>query len=411
MQMDWNTQLQGIVTALGIGLMIGMVRERRHDPDVSKAGTRTHTLIAVLGAIGWHLNLWVFVALVLVTGAFAISGYIKTAQKDPGLTGEVTLLVTISLAALAQTESALAAGLGVLCAILLHAKRPLQRFSREIISEREIQDSLTLAAAALVIMPLLPTTALDPWDVLYPTTLWKIVVLVMAVGMLGHIAQRAAGAQWGLPMAGFFSGFVSSTATIASFGEKSKNQTNLLWPSAAAALLGNLASLTLFAGVIATASPELFRHSLDSILLAGLALMTIVALFIFRGWRDSRAISNDEQHHSFSIKNALILAGIIMVVSLISAWLQHTYGSTGALIAAVAVALAEIHASAASIAQLAASGDLSLDTARLGILAALTASAIAKTLVGLGTGGVRYGRLIALGQFAMVGGAALALQF
>ena len=139
--MNWDTQLQGLVTALGIGLMIGMVRERRHDPDHSKAGTRTHTLIAVLGAIGWHLHLAVFVALVMVTGAFAIGGYIKTAEKDPGLTGEVTLLVTLSLAALAQTESALAAGLGVLCAILLHAKRPLQRFSREIISEKEIRFS------------------------------------------------------------------------------------------------------------------------------------------------------------------------------------------------------------------------------------------------------------------------------
>lgn len=407
--MNWDTQLQGLVTALGIGLMIGMVRERRHAPDLSKAGTRTHTLIAVLGAIGWHLHLSVFVALVLVTGAFAISGYIKTAEKDPGLTGEVTLLVTLSLAALAQTESALAAGLGVLCAILLHAKRPLQRFSREIISEKEIQDFLTLAAAALVIMPLLPGSAIDPWDVLYPATLWKIVVLVMAVGMLGHIAQRAAGAQWGLPMAGFFSGFVSSTATIASFGEKSKSQSDLLWPSAAAALLANLASLTLFASVIATASPSLFRHAFSAILFACLALLAVILFCLAKGWHNSSTDNDAPSGHAFSVKSALILAAIIMVVSLISAWLQHTYGSTGALIAAVAVALAEIHASAASIAQLVASGDLSLDTARMGVIAALAASAVAKTFVALGTGGLRYAQLIGLGQVAMVSGAAIAL--
>lgn len=409
--MDWDTHLQGLITALGIGLMIGMVRERRHTPDHSKAGTRTHTLIAVMGAIGWHLHLSVFVALVLVTGAFAISGYIKTADKDPGLTGEVTLLVTLSLAALAQTESALAAGLGVLCAILLHAKRPLQHFSREVISEKEIQDSLTLAAAALVIMPLLPSSAIDPWNVLYPATLWKIVVLVMAVGMLGHIAQRAAGAQWGLPMAGFFSGFVSSTATIASFGEKSKNQKDLLWACAAAALLANLASLILFAGVIATASPSLFRYSFTAIVFACLSLMASSMLCLWKGWRQSASTESPSEEHAFSVKNALTLAGIIMVVSLLSAWLQHTYGSTGALIAAVAVALAEIHASAASIAQLVASGDLSLDAAKLGVMAALAASAVAKTFVALGTGGMRYGQLIGMGQIAMVGGAALALQF
>lgn len=406
--MNWDSQLQGIITALGIGLMIGMVRERRHMPEVTKAGTRTHTLIAVLGAIGWHLNLAVFVALVLVTGAFAVSGYIKTADKDPGLTGEVTLLVTLSLAALAQTDPALAAGLGVLCAILLHAKRPLQRFSREVISEKEIQDALTLAAAALVIMPLLPGSAIDPWNVLYPATLWKIVVLVMAVGMLGHIAQRAAGAKWGLPMAGFFSGFVSSTAAIASFGEKSKHQSDLLWSSAAAALLANFASLLLFAGVIATASPALFEHSLNSLATAALSLMLIVAFLLLRS-RNNSSQDSESNGHAFSVKNALILTGVIMVVSLVSAWLQHAYGSTGALIAAVAVALAEIHASAASIAQLTASGDLSLDTARLGILAALAASAIAKTVVAFATGGGRYGQLIGLGQLAMTAGAAVAV--
>jgi hypothetical protein len=30
----------GLLTALGVGLLIGVVRERRHQPHVSKAGTR-----------------------------------------------------------------------------------------------------------------------------------------------------------------------------------------------------------------------------------------------------------------------------------------------------------------------------------------------------------------------------------
>ena len=38
-----------------------------------------------------------------------------------------------------------------MAAILLQAKRPLQRLTRELISEREVQDALLLAAAALVL--------------------------------------------------------------------------------------------------------------------------------------------------------------------------------------------------------------------------------------------------------------------
>ena len=198
------------------------------------------------------------------------------------------------------------------------------------------------------------------------------------------------------------------TAAIASFGGKSKNQADLLLPSATAALLANLASLLLFAGVIATASPELFEYALNSLAAAALSLVLVVALLLMRSPINSSE-SGEQNGHAFSVKNALILAGVIMVVSLLSAWLQHAYGSTGALIAAVAVALAEIHASAASIAQLTASGDLSLDSARLGIVAALAASAIAKTVVAFATGRARYGRLIALGQLAMTAGAGVTI--
>jgi uncharacterized membrane protein (DUF4010 family) len=69
---------------------------------------------------------------------------------------------------------------------------------------------LLLAGAALVVMPLLPDHAVDSWGVLVPTRLWRMVVLILAVGMAGHLASRIVGARWGLPLAGFLSGFASS---------------------------------------------------------------------------------------------------------------------------------------------------------------------------------------------------------
>ena len=44
----------GLITALGIGLLIGLMRERRrNDPDkaVSAAGLRTHALAALAAAV------------------------------------------------------------------------------------------------------------------------------------------------------------------------------------------------------------------------------------------------------------------------------------------------------------------------------------------------------------------------
>src|SRR3546814_19918377 len=87
---------------------------------------------------------------------------------------------------------------------------------------RSLHDALPISA--LVVLPLLPSAAVDPWGVLRPDAVWRLVVLVMGVGVLGHIAQRAAGTRWGLPLAGFFAGFVSSTAAVAGYGAVVRQQ-------------------------------------------------------------------------------------------------------------------------------------------------------------------------------------------
>lgn len=404
--MDWNEVLKGLLTALGVGLLIGVVRERHYGPNVSKAGVRTHALVALLGAVAMGMGMPAFVTLLLIVGAYAIAGYWNSHRDDPGLTGEVALLVSAMLGALAQQEPALAAGLGVVAAILLQAKRPLQRFTRELISEREMQDALLLAAAALVVMPLLPDRPLDPWGVLPPRLLWKIVVLVMAVGMLGHIALRAVGARWGLPVAGFFSGFASSTAAVAGFGRRAADNPALVAPAGAAALLANLASLLLFVAVIGTVAPPLLAATAWPLTAAALGLLAFAALGLHRA-NHLDGLPAEPEPRAFHLTHALLIAAIIAVVLLLSAWLRQVFGDAGALVAATLVALAEIHAAAASIAQLTSAGGLPIEHARWGVVALLAAGSLAKLVLALVSGGWHYGRYVGAGLLAMTGAAAV----
>ncbi|MEP7312621.1 MAG: DUF4010 domain-containing protein [Pseudomonadota bacterium] len=276
--MDWVVTPQGLFTAVGLGLLIGVVRERLHREDVAVAGIRTHALVALGAAIAAGLGTAVLVTVLIIVGLLAIASYLKTVAKDPGLTGEFALLLTALLAAFAQTRPAIAAASGVLVATLLFAKRPLQAFARDVVSERELQDALLLAGAALVVLPLLPTTAVDPWEVLVPAKLWLIVVLIMAVGMAGHIALRLVGARWGLPVAGFFSGLASSTAAVAGFAHRARLDPQLVGVSASAALLANLGSLLLFAAIVGASSPELLRLALWPLAAASVVLLAAGAL-------------------------------------------------------------------------------------------------------------------------------------
>ena len=52
--MDWDST-KGIMTALGIGLLIGAIRERNSAAPM--AGLRTHALVAVVGAVSIHIGM------------------------------------------------------------------------------------------------------------------------------------------------------------------------------------------------------------------------------------------------------------------------------------------------------------------------------------------------------------------
>jgi len=393
--------LKALLTAIAIGLLIGVVRERQHrEGGAIVAGIRTHAMVATAAAVAAAIGPAVLVAVVLAVGVLAVAAYVRTRDEDPGLTGEMALLVTATLAALARIDTAVAAGLGVISATLLFAKHPLRRFVRDIVSEREVQDALLLAASALVILPLLPDEPVDPWGVLVPSKLWKLVVLVMTVGMLGHVALRAVGARWGLPVAGFFSGFASSTAAVAGFGQRSRDAGEVTAGAASAALLANLASLLLLVGIIATAAPQLLRASAWPLAAAAGVLAAIAAIGL-RRQGDATALPEEPQARAFKLSHGLLLALVIAIVLVASAWLRSVFGDMGALATAVLVALVELHASAATIAQLSAAGGLTMTHAQWGIAALLASSAIAKTVLAFASGNRRYGMLVGGGLIGM----------
>ena len=111
--------LRGLAVALGLGLLVGMERERRLDAGQGIAGVRTFALIALAGALAERIG-GVGIA---VGGAFVVlatlASYRASRERDPGLTTETAMLVVFLLGVLAMRELVLAAGLGVAVALPL----------------------------------------------------------------------------------------------------------------------------------------------------------------------------------------------------------------------------------------------------------------------------------------------------
>lgn len=402
---------EGLLTALAIGLLIGLMRERRRgDPDAapSVAGLRTHALAALGSAVAWHLGHGAFLVFLALCGGLVIVSYRQTAETDAGLTGEVTLLVTILLGALAMVGAELAASLGVVTALLLHLRTELHRFGREVITEREVHDGLVLAASAVVVLPLLATEPVDPWGVLVPASIWKLVVLVMAAGVAGQVAIRVGGARIGLPIAGFFSGFASSTAATVGYAQRVKEDPTILAYGTSATLLANLASVILLAAVLATANAALLGDVMWPLAAGGIALVAVAAVGLFRGHGTTAAPESSAQPRAFKLSHALGLGAFVAVLLVISAVLSDIFGERGALVAAVIAAMVELQGAALTIGQLAAGGRLQVQEARWGIVMLLASSSTVKTILAFGSGGRAFGARVALGLGAMVVAAAVA---
>ena len=402
----------GFAAALGIGLLIGVERERRktEGPGRAAAGIRTHALLSLSGAVAAALGPWLVVAATVIAGWLAHASYRATRKVDPGLTSEVAFVLVVPLGALALARPGLAVAIGVVAAAILATKGVMHRFSREILSQQELYDALLLAASALIVLPLVPDRTIDPWGVLNPALLWKLVVLVMAIGAVGHIALRLVGARYGLPLAGFFAGFASSTAATAGFGTRARETPALRTYAVAAAMFANVSSVLLVIVLTGTLSLPLLRHAALPLAAGVLVLVVGGLLGMWHAPRDAAGLPPEQQRaRAFRLSHALLFAAVMAGALLLSALLREWLGAGAAIVTAAVVAIAESHAATVSVAQQAGAGSLPLDAARVGLVLLLATSMASKSVLAWVTGGSAYGWRVAAGLLAAAATAGLVL--
>jgi len=396
-----------LAVALGIGLLIGAERERRKGkgPSRSSAGIRTFAIASLSGAVGFVLG----GSLLLTVTFFAflllvIVAYLRTHQQDPGLTSETALGLTVLLGALAVQEPVIASGLAVTVSILLATKDRIHHFVSTILSEAELEDALIFGAAALVIYPLTPDRNLGPYGALNPHTIWKIVLLVMSIGAFGHVAVRLLGPRVGLPLAGLASGFVSSAATIGSFGARAKNSPGLMRPAVAGAALSTVATILEMSILLAATSRPTLSQLKVSLIAAGLSAAVYGALFTMKTLREEVS-GTLKEGRAFSLKSAFAFTATFCVVLIASAALNAWFGKSGVLIAASVAGFADTHSPAVAVASLVATGKLGVEQAVVPILAALSTNTVTKLSLAIASGGRRFAAQLIPGLVLVVASA------
>jgi uncharacterized membrane protein (DUF4010 family) len=370
--------LVGLAVALGIGLMIGTERERNKGRGANRAiaGVRTFALTSLAGAIALSIGEVALGILGIIVGLLVVVGYQRTRSHDPGITTEIAQLTTFLLGAWAMRQPGLAAGVAVIVAIVLASRTRLHTFIHRALNDVEVHDGLLLAAAALVILPLLPDKAVDPWDLINVRRLWVLVVLLMAINALGYVALRSLGSRLGLPIAGLVAGFVSSTATIGAMGARAKLHPTLRQGAVAGAALSSVATVLQLAIVIGLTNLSALRLLLWPLAATGLTAVAYGALFTLRSVRAPQE-GDAVLGRPFDPRTALLFMVILGCALIGSTLLTRWFGSGGLLLAAVFAGFADAHAAAISAVSVAGAGDTA-HLAAMGVLAGVASNTVSK---------------------------------
>ncbi|KZC19346.1 MULTISPECIES: MgtC/SapB family protein [Rhodanobacter] len=395
--MDVVLSWTGFAVALGIGLLIGAERERRKGGDGDAvAGIRTFAVVALLGAASASFGVAVLLLALAAVAALLAIAYARDTSSDRGLTTEVSLLLCLILGAVAIHQAPLAAGLAVAVTILLAAREPMHHFVRGVLTAEELNNLLVLAAATLLVLPLVPDRPLGPFDAINPRALWLIVILIMSIGAAAHALLRLVGSRVGLPLAGLLSGFVSSVATIGVMGSQARSLPALRRSAVAAAVLSTVATFVQMAAVLAVTDLATLRVLAVPLACGGVTAAVYGALWTWKGLHLSAA---DPVQGSvvFSVRASLLLGLMIAVVLLASAAMRAWLGERGLAIATGVAGFADTHAAAVSVASLAAAGRIEPAATAVPILIALTSNSLSKAVIARTSGGRDYARPVLLG--------------
>jgi uncharacterized membrane protein (DUF4010 family) len=399
--------------ALGLGLLVGLQRER--SAAARLAGFRTFPIITVFGTVCAMLAQgfggWVLAAGFVAMAAVAFAGCLakmKLGETEPSLITEVSMLLMYGIGAyLTVGPAAVAVAITGGVVVLLYMKPQLHGLAATI-GEADFRAIVQFVLITLVILPVLPNQAYDPYNVLNPHRIWLFVVFIVAISLAGYVAYKFFGQSAGAMISGVLGGLISSTATTISYARQTRvmaNSENL------AAFVMLVASTILYGrvlvilGAIAPATMRVVAFPLG-------VMLAVPAALCMGLWLKERhdPVRMPEQTNPTELKPALVFGVMFSLVMFATAACQAHFGQGGLYAVAALSGITDVAPITLSAAQMFNESRLDADTAWRLILLGSLSNLIFKGLVVAALGTRRLLARIAV-LFAFVFAVGVAILF
>jgi len=400
------------LVSLGVGLLLGLERERRPAP---KAGLRTFALVALFGTATGLLaealdSPWVIAVGLAAVGVMIVVAYasVKPPEDDPGTTTVIALMFCYSLGVMIWLGyDTLAVALGIAATILLYFRTELHGFTARL-SPQDLTSMLQFAVLTFIILPFLPDRGFGPYQALNPYNVWLMVVLVSGVSLAGYLSLRLLGQRRGVLLSGFLGGLVSSTATTLVYSRQARRDASYAQLSAGVIVLASIVVLVRVAFITGVVALDTLPR-LAPILLFGAALGVAAAWFTLGRKSEGADVFVPEFSNPSRLTAALGFGAIYAVVLVVSAWLSDRMGSVGLYGFALVSGLGDVDAIVLSILKLSTAERITGVQTVTAIVLALTVNLAFKLALALWLGGLKLARRCALAFVATGAGLALGL--
>jgi uncharacterized membrane protein (DUF4010 family) len=421
--------------ALGIGVLIGLERSMGQEPrpaspapapttpapavepapaDDDAMGVRTFAVLSLAGfgaaLAGERFPLLPPVALAGVC-ALVIALYVRGRELGLGITTEAAAITTCLLGFLTRSHAHAAGVLALLLTVLLASKRFTHQTVRRM-RRVELTDTLKLLVVVLIVLPLLPQKAVDPWGALVPRKVGILVVLISGIGFVGYFLTRILGARRGLGLTGVLGGLTSSTAVTAAMAAEAKQHPALAaicsfsTVAANATMFGRVLAVV---GVLDSALALRLAWPIGAMCLVAAAASVVLWLRAGRGERPTEQ-SEIPLKNPFSVGPALKFAAFFVAILFVAKLAKTYLGDRGLFAAAALSGLADVDAITLTIAEQTKAAALAHGAGALGITIAIVSNSVVKTGIACYSGGWAFGRLIAI-CLGLATGAGLAVAF
>ncbi|HUG60559.1 MAG TPA: MgtC/SapB family protein [Methylomirabilota bacterium] len=404
--------LSRLATALSIGLLVGLERgwQTRDETDRHRAaGLRTFALVGLFGGVAGALSSAlgeVVFGLVFVgfAGAFASFHWLEARlEQNLSVTSVVAGLLTFLLGAYAVVgELRVAVAAAVAMTVLLALREQLHGWVRSL-TWMEIRSGLILLAMTFLLLPVLPDRTVDPWDVLNPSQIWVLAILMASISFGGYIAVRVFGDRLGVILAALAGGLASSTATtltLARLGRDHPGSERLL----SAGILASGLVMVVRVGVIAGLLNRRLVADLILPLGATAAVLGLGALAMMAGVRGT-ARPRLEISNPLDIATTVKLSAFIALVMVATEVLRDWMGDAGVLVVAAVSGIADVDAVTISMARFGSTAPTALLAVQaIGIAVAVNTAS--KAAMAGWIGGARIGLpVFIVGALAIAAGA------